>query len=99
PGLGSTFTLFLPMTLAAKLAEPAGRTSPDQLPLIPFEPGDTSMQWDIEDDRHRIEPGDRVLLIVEDDLNFAKILLDKAHEREFKALLSRRGENALAMAR
>jgi len=40
-----------------------------------------------------------VLLIVEDDLKFAKILLDKAHEREFKALVSRRGENALTMAR
>ena len=99
PGLGSTFTLFLPITFSSQTVESQSRVTQDQLPLITLEPADISMQWEIEDDRQSIEPGDRVLLIVEDDLNFAKILLDKAHEREFKALVARRGENALAMAR
>jgi CheY-like chemotaxis protein len=99
PGLGSTFTLFLPITFSSKGVEPQSRAKQDQIPALTFEPAETSMQWEIEDDRQHIEPGDRVLLIVEDDLNFAKILLDKAHEREFKALVARRGENALAMAR
>ncbi|HEU0007533.1 MAG TPA: response regulator, partial [Terriglobia bacterium] len=98
-GLGSTFTLFLPVTFSSKAVEPESRFTQQQLPLVTSEPADTSMQWEIDDDRRQIEPGDRVLLIVEDDLTFAKILLDKAHERGFKALVARRGENALAMAR
>jgi len=99
PGLGSTFTLFLPITFSARAVEPRNRETQGPIPAITCEPAETAMQWEIEDDRQHIEPGDRVLLIVEDDLNFAKILLDKAHEREFKALVARRGENALAMAR
>ena len=35
-----------------------------------------------------IQPGDRVLLIVEDDLNFAPILLDVAREKGFKGMVA-----------
>ena len=42
----------------------------------------------IEDDRNAIDPGDRVLLIVEDDVTFARILVDMAHERGLKALVA-----------
>ena len=40
------------------------------------------------DDRDTIQPGDRVLLIVENDLTFARFLLDLAHEHGFKALVA-----------
>jgi signal transduction histidine kinase len=53
----------------------------------------------IEDDRQNIQSGDRTLLIIEDDLNFAKILLDLAREQNFKALVASRGDVGLAMAR
>ena len=46
-----------------------------------------------------IQPGDPVLLIVEDDITFARILLDLAHEKNLKALVALRGSTALALAR
>ena len=53
----------------------------------------------IDDDRNLIQPGDSVLLIVEDDITFARILVDLAHERGLKALVALRGSSALSLAR
>ena len=53
----------------------------------------------LDDDRILIEPGDSVLLIVEDDRTFARILLDLAHERGLKAVVALRGSSALSLAR
>ncbi|MGZ8866784.1 MAG: response regulator, partial [Thermoanaerobaculia bacterium] len=53
----------------------------------------------IPDDRNNIEPGDRTLMIVEDDINFARILLDMAHDKGFKAIVTTRGETVLPLAR
>jgi len=36
------------------------------------------------DDRSSIQPSDQVLLIVEDDVNFARILLDMARRTGFR---------------
>ncbi|HEX7706631.1 MAG TPA: HAMP domain-containing protein, partial [Thermoanaerobaculia bacterium] len=52
----------------------------------------------LPDDRGNIEPGDRTVLIVEDDLSFAQILLDMAREKGFKAIVATRGETALNLA-
>ncbi|HEY3875285.1 MAG TPA: response regulator, partial [Candidatus Kapabacteria bacterium] len=54
---------------------------------------------EILDDRNDIQPGDRTLLVIEDDANFAKILMDMAHEKEFKVIAANRGETGLAYAR
>jgi CheY-like chemotaxis protein/signal transduction histidine kinase/HAMP domain-containing protein len=51
-----------------------------------------------EDDRATIEPGDRVLLIVEDDENFARVLLEMARGRGFKGIVALRGRDALTVA-
>ena len=53
----------------------------------------------IDDDRNSIQPGDAVILIVEDDVTFARILVDLAHERHLKALVALRGSTALSLAR
>ena len=53
----------------------------------------------IDDDRNLIQPGDSVLLIVEDDITFARILVDLAHERGLKALVALRGSSAITLAR
>ncbi|ADV67862.1 HAMP domain-containing protein [Deinococcus maricopensis] len=52
----------------------------------------------LSDDRASIQPGDRTVLIVEDDATFAGILLDLAHERGFMALIASRGEQAITLA-
>jgi HAMP domain-containing protein/signal transduction histidine kinase/DNA-binding response OmpR family regulator len=54
---------------------------------------------EVGDDRNFIQPGDRVLLIVENDLGFARFLLDTAREKGFKGLVTSLGANALAMTR
>jgi CheY-like chemotaxis protein/signal transduction histidine kinase len=53
----------------------------------------------VEDDRHRIQPGDAILLVVEDDPVFARILVEMAHERGLKALVAVQGKAAIAIAR
>ncbi|WP_017746250.1 HAMP domain-containing protein [Scytonema hofmannii] len=44
------------------------------------------------DDRGNIKAGDRVLLIVDDDIKFAHILLDMAREKGFKGIVALQGE-------
>ena len=53
----------------------------------------------IDDDRSLIGPGDLALLIVEDDITFARILVDMAHDRGLKALVALRGSSAISLAR
>jgi HAMP domain-containing protein/signal transduction histidine kinase/DNA-binding response OmpR family regulator len=52
----------------------------------------------LEDDRTDIESGDRVLLIVEDDIHFARILVEMAHEQGFKVIAAQTGSNGLSLA-
>jgi CheY-like chemotaxis protein len=55
-------------------------------------------ELETRDDRDVIQPGDRILLIVEDDPGFAKILLDLAREKGFRGIVARRGALALELA-
>jgi HAMP domain-containing protein/signal transduction histidine kinase/DNA-binding response OmpR family regulator len=43
---------------------------------------------DVGDDRNNISPYDKVVLVVEDDLRFAKIMVEKAHEADLKAVVA-----------
>jgi CheY-like chemotaxis protein len=43
---------------------------------------------DTGDDRSHVSPNDKVILVVEDDLRFGKILIDRAHEEGLKAVLA-----------
>ncbi len=52
---------------------------------------------EVGDDRDSSQPGDPLLLIVENDLAFAKVLLDAAREKGFKGLVTSLGAAALAM--
>jgi CheY-like chemotaxis protein len=53
---------------------------------------------DFDDDRDTIEPGDRVVLIVENESTFAKILLEMAREKGFKGLVALDGDAGLQIA-
>ncbi len=53
----------------------------------------------VTDDRDRILPGDRVLLMVEDDVRFADVLIDMARSKNFKVLHATTGEEGLRLAR
>src|SRR5205823_2173963 len=53
----------------------------------------------IPDDRVAIEPGDPILLIVEDDPHYARVMVDLARDKGFKVLVAMRGNDALDLAR
>lgn len=61
------------------------------------EPAERAAEFD--DDRHGLAPGDHVLLIVEDDENFARVLMDLARDKGFKCLVSLNAEKALQFVR
>jgi HAMP domain-containing protein/signal transduction histidine kinase/DNA-binding response OmpR family regulator len=50
-----------------------------------------------DDDRETVHPGDRTLLIVENDLAFARVLLESARERGFKGIVTSQGTAALTL--
>ena len=52
----------------------------------------------VPDDRDSIAEGDRTVLIVEDDVTFASILLDMARDKGFKGVVATRGESGLQLA-
>lgn len=53
---------------------------------------------EIEDDRNSITADDKVILIVEDDTNFAKALLKYARKQNYKVVVSVRGDQAVPFA-
>ncbi len=54
---------------------------------------------EVGDDRDIVQPGDMLVLIVENDLAFARLLLEVARERGFKGLVTSLGAAALALTR
>jgi CheY-like chemotaxis protein/signal transduction histidine kinase/HAMP domain-containing protein len=92
PGVGSTFKLFLPVRYvgAATVARPAMSSA---VPVL-----SERVVEQIADDRASLAPEDMVLLVVEDDQHYARILMDLAHEEGFKVITASRGEEALDLA-
>jgi signal transduction histidine kinase/CheY-like chemotaxis protein/HAMP domain-containing protein len=70
------------------------------LDVVVHEPEPSLLTQNVaEDDRNDISTGDKVLLIVENDLGFAKVLLEAARKNGFKGLVGATGAAALAMTR
>ncbi|WP_150269964.1 response regulator [Paenibacillus tepidiphilus] len=53
---------------------------------------------EMDDDRENLQNGDTVLLIIEEDAEFASILLKLARSRGFKAIVAFQGDQGLALA-
>src|SRR2546425_2427569 len=71
---------------------------PDKPPLaLSHQPGPRLVN-EVGDDRDSINLGDQVLLIIENDLAFARFLLDAAREKGFKGIVTSLGVSALALA-
>ncbi len=113
-GAGSLFTLYLPGSYIgapaprreAPKATPKAlveesrsvKTKPETWETEPEEL-DAFQPVEIADDRHSLEPGDKVLMVVEDDPTFARILYDLAHDMGLKAVVALRGDKGLNLAR
>lgn len=99
PDRGSTFTLMLPRTSDVSFvkAKPVPTLVPVPKPVaVPLPTVDLSSE--LADDRASIHQNDRILLIIEDDANFAKILMDIARGQGFKVLCALRSQQGLALA-
>jgi signal transduction histidine kinase/DNA-binding response OmpR family regulator/HAMP domain-containing protein len=89
----------------AALPQPADLPTARPLPMMPVDEPATdqeepeSFRNHADDDRQNISSVDRVLLVVENDLGFAKVLLESARQAGFKGLVCTTGAAALAMAR
>jgi CheY-like chemotaxis protein len=65
---------------------------------VPERPIDVDDGDEVGDDRHAIVSGDRVVLIVENELGFARLLLEAVREKGFKGIVTSSGVSALALA-
>jgi len=101
-GKGSTFTLYLPQTYVGastgvNVLEMRGApaTAPQLVPAVASE----HRVGPIDDDRASLSETDTILLVVEDDPHYARLLRDLARDKGFKVLVATRGAEALALAR
>jgi signal transduction histidine kinase/DNA-binding response OmpR family regulator/CHASE3 domain sensor protein len=107
-GKGSEFTVIIPSTRAAAIKrakqesyrdEPVpelvkeGSVSPKKLYIS------ESIPESIPDDRNALRQGEKSILIVEDDVNFAKALLDYTRARGYKGVVAVRGDEGLSLAK
>ena len=103
PDKGSTFTLYLPQTYVgpstgittvdSKISTVVTSRRPFAVP-----PAERSNEQ-IPDDRETLKQDDPILLIVEDDPRYARLLRDLSRDEGFKVLVATRGAEALELAR
>ncbi|PST85142.1 histidine kinase [Pedobacter yulinensis] len=106
-GKGSTFSIVLPRdaTKVQAVLEEEVALVPVPVEAITAE-ADTipethrvaRIPLDVADDRNEINPGDKVILIIEDDTSFAKVLLDFTRKRGYKGIVAVRGDVGIEMA-
>jgi HAMP domain-containing protein/signal transduction histidine kinase/CheY-like chemotaxis protein len=112
-GVGSTFTLYLPIESVASVAPQDVPESIKVIQQLQIETSDTDINNllgnlrittegietrnkdivseiinETGDDRLLIQNNDKVILVVEDDLRFGKIVIEKAHENGLKAVVA-----------
>jgi signal transduction histidine kinase/HAMP domain-containing protein/DNA-binding response OmpR family regulator len=108
-GRGSTFTVYLPQRISApKLPKRQATLEAAPQSVVTVEPpaaksaGAAELRatmQEFDDDRNTIREGDKVLLIIENDLTFAALLLEVARNRGFKGVIVTRGTHAINLAR
>ncbi len=100
-GSGSTFTLYLPLAYTGPtqrqvaVSGSEAHVAPRAMPVLSV----AKVEEIVADDRGEIGEGDTVLMIIEDDPHYARILLGIARAKGFKAVVANRGQQALSLAR
>ena len=99
-GEGSTFSLILPLEIHSEIKIVKTAASKESRPPANTPEKNTNYHNypTIADDRNNIQPNDKVVLFVEDDLKFASVLLQQANAKGFKCLSAATGEDGLELA-
>lgn len=97
-GHGSTFSLYLPLDENKQIAGNTDTPIPADF-VIPAPGADIKIQDTVPDDREQLVKGDKVMLIIEDDPQFAKVVQDFAREKKFKTIVALHGDEGLYYAK
>jgi CheY-like chemotaxis protein/CHASE3 domain sensor protein/putative methionine-R-sulfoxide reductase with GAF domain len=104
-GKGSTFTLYLPLKFDSSVMDPAERSvavrggnegiakKNKTAEILIYTDGDAV------DDRYNIQGNEKVVLIMEDDRDYAQVLLSFVRERQYKGVIAHEGNTGLSYAR
>ncbi|MEI6856807.1 response regulator [Psychrilyobacter sp.] len=106
--IGSKFILTLPVTydtfhFEKEKTNVVKKVSDELIEEINKEEGEKLFKKPLEvpyvlDDRHDINDNDKVLLIIDDDPNFAKIIMDISRSKKFKVIVAETGKVGLYLA-
>ncbi|WBY03109.1 response regulator [Ramlibacter tataouinensis] len=105
PGAGSTFTVTLPLEYRAAASMPAPAATPSPVtsaapapPAPAATPAPPPTGPAFPDDRDAPAEGRRTVLVVEDDVTFARILYDLAHQQGYRCLVAHQAEAGVELA-
>lgn len=103
-GVGSTFTIWLPPSGTDSQPTESAQTKADRAywsasASTTSQPMPVVQQNAVADDRDSITKGDKVMLIVEDDVRFASIVRDFSRSKGYKTLVALQGDEGLIYAR
>ncbi|WP_199269724.1 HAMP domain-containing protein [Mucilaginibacter lacusdianchii] len=94
-GRGSVFTLYLPFRY-----KDASKSLEENVAVVSTNPtypatatnkallNNDAEEKVVDDDRHNIQQNDRVILVIEDDMRFTKIMIDKVHDFGLKVVVA-----------
>ena len=107
-GLGATFTLYIPTIVSTNPTKSKQkrevRDSAEKLPSwsmssdLPPKTNIDLVSAALEDDRGVLSENDKTLLVIDDDVKFAAVILDQARERGFKVITATNGEEGWLLA-
>ncbi len=110
PGQGSTFTLYLPVAVSGEDARSRLKQTQESLvasrptvsvparEAVSSVPPREIIADAVPDDQANLQPADLVLLIIEDDRNFASVLVEFAREKKFKAVVAHSAAQGIVLA-
>ncbi|MBN2614117.1 MAG: response regulator [Bacteroidales bacterium] len=99
---GAAFTLYLPLKFVPETNNEEKTAVPEEKkerrPSVEVVAEEIKETPEPADDRSTLTPKDKKILIIEDDLNFAGVLRNLAHDHGFKAIIAADGETGIYYA-